>query len=79
MSNITDIADEIESGNLRVTSRENRSIGHPHDQERMVHSAKAAAAAYPNVASRELECELVRRGWERRDAVRITGWFVGGR
>jgi hypothetical protein len=25
----------------------------------------------------QLEVELIRRGWERRDAQRIAGWFAG--
>lgn len=69
------IADEIESGNLRVTSRNNRNFGHPEDQKRMRRSAKLAAIAHPHVRPSEVQTELIRRGWERRDAVQIASWF----
>lgn len=76
MSEIVSIANEIESGNLRVTSRNSRNFGHPDDQARMVRSAKGAAAGHPRACPSELEAELIRRGWERRDAARIAGWFT---
>ena len=79
MTEIDRIANEIESGNLRVTTRNNRNIGHPDDRERMVRSASVAAASHPYASSLELEEELIRRGWEPRDAQRISGWFAGKR
>ena len=76
MSEIGNIANEIESGNLRVTSRSSRNFGHPEDEARMVRSTKWAAAGHPLACPSELEVELILRGWERRDAARIAGWFT---
>ena len=75
MTEIERIANVIEAGNLRVTSRNNRNMGHPDDQARMVSSASVAAAGHPLASPLELKSELIRRGWERRDAARIAGWF----
>jgi hypothetical protein len=76
MSEISSIANEIESGNLRVTSRNSRNFGHADDEARMIHSAKRAAAGHPGASSSKLETELFHRGWEPKDAARIAGWFT---
>ena len=78
-SEIVRIADAIESGNLRVTSRNSRNLGHPDDRARMVRLADVAAARHPHASSSDLEAELIRRGWEPREAQRIAGWFSGER
>lgn len=75
-SPIARIADAIESGNLRVTSRNNRSMGHPQDLARMVQSAALSAASNLQSLPAELEAELISRGWKQQDAVEITRWFA---